>query len=258
MKSLIIIIFLVTACGEFVYSPYVVKTKKLNLNQKNLDRLNGFQRETSAPYKVAVISDTHDYYDDLEDQVNFINQNNFKMTLVSGDMTNIGLVSEYEATIKRLNRLKAPYFVTSGNHDLLIDGAKIFKDYFGSDNYSFTIGSTSYILMNNNNWESKVIAPNLSWFEIELIKHSGKRIVVVAHCPYDDSARFSPNEIKTFENLLIKYDVQYFLNGHNHNPLDDFTRDNSFKSITVGSSSKRVVFELQVSEHEMTHRFHKL
>jgi len=247
-----VVIVGVISCGKFSYSPYVAQTKVLNLNLKNISRLDYNQLSSQGEYKIAVISDTHDYYDELDSQVRYINKQNYDMTFISGDMTNTGLVTEYEESIKRINKLSKPVFTTSGNHDLLIDGAKIYEDYFGPQNYSLEIGDTSFIFLNNNNWESNMQAPNISWLESELMKAFGNRIVVIAHCPYDDQERFTLAQRGDFKNLLETYNVNYFINGHNHNPSESDSAN--FKHITVGSSSKKVVLELKITDDEITHK----
>ena len=253
---LVIVVIGVVSCGKFNYSPYVTKTEVLNLNFKNLSRLNSSQLATQDEYKIAIISDTHDYYDELSTQIKYINKQGYDMTFISGDVTNTGLVSEYKETIKRINNLKQPVFNIPGNHDLLIDGAKIYEDFFGPQNYSLEIGNTSFILLNNNNWESNMQAPNISWLENELVKATGNRIIVIAHCPYDDKERFTQAQRSDFRNLLETYNVSYFINGHNHNSAEN--NDASFTHITVGSSSKKVVLELKITDSEITHKSIKI
>ncbi len=245
------------SCGEFNYSPYAVSVDSSNLNEKNLVKLLKSAKASakSNSFKFIVISDTHDYYDGLNSQIEFINNHHgeYDFVIITGDMTNVGLASEFEEVKRRLKRLKVPYLTTSGNHDLLIDGEKIYKKIFGDDTYSFEYKNTKFILYNNNNWESSSKTPDLAWLEHELLSNSHENLIVLSHVAPNDSDRFTKSEIQYLEELVNRYRVDYYINGHNHNPGESVF--GKAKHLTAGASSKEVLLELTVGSFGMSHAF---
>lgn len=220
MKSWIklVFLFLSFSCGDFNYSPYIVDTKAYNLNAKNLNTLKANESSYSNSFKVALISDPHDYYDELSKVVKIFNKrNDYAMILVPGDLTNLGQQSEYKATHSIMKKLDIPYLTTIGNHDLLTNGNKLYRKFFGEYNYSFSFKNTTFILFNNNNWESSDESPDFEWLEQQLQNSSTHFKVLLAHIPPDSSERFSAQEIQRMRDLVASYSVDYFICGHNHN-----------------------------------------
>lgn len=264
MKDLLkifIISFFIVACGEMTYSPYEANVDSFKVSDKNLSKLLATKNLKSLAktysYKVAVISDTHDYYDGLDKQINYINtKNNFDFVIITGDLSNVGLVSEFLETKKRLDKLTVPYLTTSGNHDLLIDGEKIYERVFGSDTYSFNYQNTKFVLYNNNNWESSSQVPDLYWLEKELTTNDQSYLIVLSHIAPNDPDRFSKSQIDFTRELINKTNVNYYVNGHNHNPGE--TKFGNAEHVTAGSSSKGVLLELNISNLGVTHEFTNL
>ncbi len=254
-----IILFLLVACGETHYSPYHAEVARLDHNQTNLSKVLSMPQSQhltkTTRFSFAVISDTHDYYDGLEKQIRYINKNakRYDFVIVSGDMTNVGLASEFKATKDRLDKLKIPYLTTSGNHDLLIDGKKIYQRLFGKDTYSFKYLNTKFVLYNNNNWESASHIPDMNWLEHELQNNESENLIVISHVAPNDPDRFSKTEIKQTIELLNRYQVNYYINGHNHNPGEDKLGETTH--LTAGASSKDVLLELNIFGRNISHAF---
>lgn len=255
MKPLIFIVLflLLGACGRFSFSPYVVDPKQIDSNARNLSKLLAKPLTASSGHKegvnFVVISDTHDYYDGLEKQVRYINKNRdyYDFAVVSGDVSNVGLQSELERSYEFLGRLKIPFFVVPGNHDLLIDGHEIFKAMFGKLSFSFDFGGATFIFYNNNNWESPGIVPDYNWVE-EKAKDARGAIVLISHVSPYDKDRFGSSDFERMEGLLNQYNIKVHINGHDHNPGVKTVLNTPF--VTVGSSSKGVILDVEVSKGE--------
>ena len=254
------ILLLFAACGELSFSPYEVQVTKSVVNEKNLQKIFNSSKysQKSDSFSIAIISDTHDYYDGLEKQVNYINNNSqsFDFVIVTGDLSNVGLVEEFEQTKKRLDKLNLPYITTSGNHDLLINGRQIYKAMFGNDTYSFEYKNTKFILYNNNNWESPSNVPDFNWVEHELASNSKSNLILLSHVAPNDTDRFTGSQISHIQELVDRYSVHYYINGHNHNPgTGNF---GNATHLTVGASSKSTVLELTLSGSGVSHVFKSL
>jgi predicted phosphodiesterase len=258
MTFRLFILLFISACGKLNYSPYEINIDSTDSNAQNLQRIfahaTALETKTSN-YSFAVISDTHDYYDGLKKQINYINRNykKFDFVIITGDLSNVGLVSEFEATKDILDKLIPPYLTLIGNHDLLIDGEKIYKEMFGSLNYSFEYKNTKFVLFNNNNWESSKEAPNLNWLENSLVSTNKLHRILLSHVAPDDADRFTKSEINSLQGLVDRYGVSYYINGHNHNPGDGYF--GNANQVTVGSSSKDVLLEVNVDNLGVSHEF---
>jgi len=212
MTKLLVHLFttlLLLSCGKFNLSPYISKTNKLNLNHVQLERIAQRESLFGSSFKVAVISDTHDFYSDLKKIIKHINQNahEYAFVLVNGDLTNIGLLSEFETAKKFLDKLTIPYVTTIGNHDLLTNGGVIFKQMFGADSFVIDFKQTRFVIYNNNNWESPNDIPNFPWVEKQLDESTATHNILAAHVAVNDRDRFVAKDMDLIKNLVNSFSV---------------------------------------------------
>lgn len=246
-RSLTILgLFFIAVSCKFNVSPYTSDAPKLALNDLNVRTIQALEAETPAEFKIALISDTHNYYKELEKQIDVINSSSYAFVIVAGDITNLGLLEEFNVARNYLNGLRIPYLVAVGNHDLISNGRKIYNRLFGSDTFHFVFHDVHFIIFNNNNWESPGLVPDMEWVEQVLSESdpSHKR-VLIAHVSPEDTDRFTSEEIRRWEDLMVRYNVDYFFNGHDHNPYEK-PFGNGIK-VTIGAPSKKVFYELSVT-----------
>lgn len=237
-------------------SLYISEVPKSKINDKNLKRISDLSSLGSSSFKVAVISDSHDYYSSLKKQVDYINKYKEDISFVvhTGDATNLGLVLEWQMFDQFMSQLKIPYLLVIGNHDILSNGKKIYQQMYGSRlNFSFVFKQTKFILFNNNNWESEGDVPDMNFLENELNSSSVVHNIFMAHVQGDDSDRYSNSKIQEMKSLVSTYNVKYFLNGHNHN-----ASESNFAGsvrLTVGSSVKGKLLVLSFTNGGVTHEY---
>jgi 3',5'-cyclic-AMP phosphodiesterase len=252
-RSLAIFLLLLLASCEFKLSPYVAKIPKQQKNSVTLQRIKTAEPSAPSDFKVAFLSDTHNYYERLGDAVKKINENGpYAFVIITGDITNFGLVDEYEMSIKEFNGLSFPYFVVVGNHDLLSNGKSIYERLFGETNFSFTYQNVLFVILNNNNWESSGRVPDLEWLRSQFISDSSPRRIIAAHVSPGDEERFSSQEIRNWEQIIQDYSVDYVMHGHNHNPGEEVRAGGT--QITIGAPSKGSFYELIFSGGGVTHK----
>lgn len=253
MKIPICILLFIMAGCKFSYSPYSADISDIELNDQNLRIIKENEAGTAANFRVAVISDTHNYYDDLKDIVKKINKNGpYAFVIVTGDITNVGLVEEFKKTQDLLSELKYPVIVAAGNHDMISNGQAIYDRLYGPDKLSFSFKNTQFIIFNNNNWEVSGSVPDVDWVERELTNSVQPNKILFAHVPVDDDERFSSSQINSWRTMMDNNGVNYFVCGHDHNHVvSDF---GTAKKIVVGSSAKRVYVELIFSGGGVTHK----
>lgn len=249
---LILSLFTAMSC-KFNASPYATNTPKIRLNHVNLNLIKNEETVSGPNFKVAFIADTHNYYDELSKLIKKINKNGpYSFVVVAGDITNYGLLDEYDETRQYLNKLIFPYLVVIGNHDLLSNGEIIFNRMFGSEQFSLVYKNVHFIFFNNNNWESTGTIPDKPWVESALMASTSPFKVLVAHVSPQDKERFSDQSMSEWETLLTTYGVDYFFNGHAHNSIEN--EFGSTRRITIGAPSKGYYYELLVTSGGISHK----
>ena len=116
---------LLTGCDTvFDVHPYDVRVKgETNLNAKNIQKI-GQTVKSKDTIRFAGISDSHQWYDDLQKAVNDINsrQDSIDFVIHCGDISDFGATREMKWTRERMLKLKMPSVVLLGNHDCLGTG----------------------------------------------------------------------------------------------------------------------------------------
>ena len=232
---------------RFEESPYSAKPSQRDLNPKNIAKLAAFSQTTPEPFRIGVVSDTHTYYDDYLDVVRDIRKKSSCDFLIHcGDVTDSGLLREFDWGDEIIRKADLPYITVIGNHDALANGKGIFLQMYGYYNFSFTFNQAHVIVFNNNNWEFGVDVPDLDWLEAELAdKPLGEVKIVAAHISPFDNDRFNTVQQTRFHILMQTYNVSCVIGGHNHNHAV-IVRD-GISYITVGSVSKKNYVTLDVT-----------
>ncbi len=139
---------LLISCERFEGSPFEVTESEPRYNDVNTARIASLPKKDTIVF--AFIGDTQRFYDDVRDAVNAINKEQIDFTIISGDITDFGLKEEYDLMIDILNDLDQPYVASIGNHDMIAQGRKNFKRYFGDEHVSFQASKFKFVLHNTN------------------------------------------------------------------------------------------------------------
>ena len=220
-KIYLIFIALITfiSCEKiFEFSPYQanVGDKYKNTTTKNLDKIKQIEINDTAIFKFALIADNHYYYNNFRDAIDDINKNSeIIFVLHEGDITDQGLLKEYEIFYHIMGNLKIPYLTVIGNHDYKSNGGKIYKEMFGEYNYSFVFNKCKFIMFDDIVWESDKEL-DFSWLESELQNDiSYNHVFVISHIPpFTD--QFDSKMEKRFKDLIFQNNVKLSIHGHNH------------------------------------------
>ena len=181
-------LFILQSCEKFEFNPYQVHSKNApaNLNEKNLNKLFALVPSDDDTVTILFTSDSQDFYEELDELVNVVNKiPHIDFLLLSGDISEFGLLREYNWIDARLEKLYMPYFGVIGNHDFQTSGSEIFEQMFGEKNFSFKYKGYKFLLHDTNsreyNFNGQV--PDINWLATQLNDKDAKWFVGVSHVP---------------------------------------------------------------------------
>ena len=222
---LVIIILALNSCEKsFDYSPYVIDFDEENsdVNNTNIAKITS-QKNTDNKITIAFTGDTHREYDEFEQVVSAINKlsDNKEIDFVvhMGDIADFGLPKQYLWGNGYLLKLKRPYIVNLGNHDLVGNGGDAYKEMFGEYNFNFIYDSIKFVFTNTNGMEFGFdgTVPDINWLDSQLRPSDNfKKAIVLIHVP-PMSVDYDPKLEAAFSNAISKYEnVICVIHGHTH------------------------------------------
>mgnify|MGYP000977378670 CR=1 FL=1 len=238
------VVFLLSGCDRlFEYSPYSANVRKSfeATTAYNLQKIKAIETETGGivEFKVALISDSHLFYNGLVDIINLINEDEEILFVIhGGDMTDNGMLKEYEIFHNLMNKLKKPYLTAIGNHDFLANGRQIYDEMFGEENYSFVFKNCKFIFFRDVIWENNYEEPDFFWLKAQLENSEDcSRIFVIAHIPpWSDQFSYSTSLI--YKTLMDTFNVDLSIHGHHHDHEYFEYYNDSVKYLIIGAPSK--------------------
>lgn len=262
---LLILLLLLTQCDKvFEFSPYsaYVPNSKKGETERNLKLLySNTNTKVFTPFSFALISDSHLWYDELHDALELINaMDSVEFVIHGGDLTDGGLIKEYDIFLNEMEHLKVPYFTVIGNHDLLANGRSIYADIYGSENYSFVYKKCKFIFFNNVVWELDFAEPDFRWLRSQLLDRDKYRhVFVTAHIP-PWSEQFFLSYYYVYFKLMYDYNVSLTIHGHHHH-YGELTGDTLLEfpvanNLVIGSPQYKVFRTVHVTEDTVIFNTH--
>ena len=183
-------------------------------------------------FSFALLTDTHisnsnpQPLEDLQRSVADINaMPDVDFVIVSGDLTESGDRRALETVKSELDRLRVPYYATSGNHETTWSesGVMDFSRVFGSNRFAFTYDSTFFIGFNSGPVirmaDGHVAPQDIAWLKEQLdsvANHGNSKIIVVTHYPLQNGDVDNWFDVT---DVLRRYNVQCIIGGHYHRNL---------------------------------------
>lgn len=159
--------------------------------------------------------------------MNFYHQQNpYNLVVLAGDnIYNNGEIEKinqvFELPYQPLLKNGVKFHACLGNHDIRTDNGVPQVKYPGFNMqgryYTFTQNQVQFFALDTNNnadWQNQLI-----WLEKELSSSQNPWKIVFGHHPIYSSGQYGSNKnfIKIFTPLFKKYNVQLYINGHEHN-----------------------------------------
>ena len=162
----------------------------------------------------------------FQDAVKEINAMSPDVVLVTGDLTEEGLMSEFQTAAKLLRRLKAEKLIyVSGNHDYRSTGYLLFRQFFSFSQVTETEDAVIIVVSSArpDRDDGEVGHRQNLWLEYTLEKIKGKLKIVAIHhhvVPVPDTGADQITVIDAGDVLrgLAKSKANLVLCGHRHRP----------------------------------------
>lgn len=175
------------------------------------------------------------------------------VVVVTGDLTNEGIVGEYERCSKLLSTIETKKLIAvSGNHDYRNTGYLLFRKYFPSNNINEFDDDVVLATMGTarpDRNEGEVGYRQNLWLENTLKKFRSKIILVAMHhhlidVPDTGSDHQTVRDAGDVLRTVLNSGVSLVLCGHNHRPwMWDFGRLKVVNAGTATSERPRGLFE---------------
>jgi 3',5'-cyclic-AMP phosphodiesterase len=243
-----IAIFFFGCDDVFEYSPNQVfdDDTPVGLNEKNLERILTTANDDTL--KIAFIGDSQRFYDELDrfiDKANSIPSIDF--VFLAGDITDFGLLEEFEQVQDLFSRLHKPYIGVIGNHDVLAKGEQTFERMFGPLNFSFVYDSIKFIVHNTNGREYDAgLVPDMAWLRNQFSDDPGvRKFVALSHIPPFDGD-FDQTQVEEYTSLLRDHKTLISLHGHTHQFKYGFPYNDGIPYMTSHSFDLRSFVVLKI------------
>ncbi|MDQ7949348.1 MAG: metallophosphoesterase [Pedobacter sp.] len=195
----------ILACNSDEYSPNQTfnRNSAHASNEKQIALLS--QKTPGTFIRVAVSGDTQRSYNETKLFVDHINaRNDIDFVILNGDISDFGLLAEFDGIYKIYERLDVPFIAVIGNHDLVANGRAVYEKMFGPLNFTFTYGPIKFVCHDTNGREYDFdgSTPNLTWLKSNLTLGSGiTNLVAISHVPPID-ADFDPALVTPYQTLF--------------------------------------------------------
>jgi len=207
--------------------------------------------------EIVQLSDIHvgsqfreEVFEKVIDEINLLKP---EAVVITGDLTNEGLVEQYEKCKKMVSQINVEKIIAiSGNHDYRNTGYLLFKNYFpfktendlGNDVILITLNSTR-----PDRDDGEVGHKQTLWLERTLKKYENKFKIVAMHhhligIPDTGSDRLTVIDAGDVLRTVLDSNVSLVLCGHKHRPwLWDFNTLSIANAGTTSSERVRGFFE---------------
>lgn len=217
-----IIAFLIAGCNGIEYSPNQKFDGNTPQDVNNAQILKLPKKAASSPIKIAVSGDTQRMYKESQLFVDHINsRNDIDFVMLNGDISDFGLLGEFEGIYKIYSRLKVPFISVIGNHDQVANGYDIYNRMFGATDFTFTYAGIKFVCHDSNSREHNFdgTIPNINWLQKNLALDAGTAHVIgFSHVPPTDFD-FDKNLRKPYEELFNRSPgVLASIHSHQHSP----------------------------------------
>jgi 3',5'-cyclic AMP phosphodiesterase CpdA len=202
--------------------------------------------DTQVGYSEEYEDDWLRSYDLVREMVNQANLLNPEFVVITGDITETSMRSEFQFMYDQIMRLNVPCFVGFGNHENF--GTAEFKRWCQYYNFTFDYGPDYHFMYLDTGWIMDAVKfTYFDWITGDLQAHANTPVkILYGHAgPYEctgDMTRINrnfENLNEEFINLLNANNVKAYVYGHDH---QDMITDGRCNRIAWNSTSNQTRF----------------
>ena len=199
------------------FTPWETEPVCTDRYQKNTASLA--KREAGGKnIKIVVISDAHNQLAKLERAITGINaRGDIDFVVMVGDITESGVLLEYEWACEVFQKLNMPRFYAIGNHDAISFGKEIHQKMFGALDSTIRFRDSKFIIFNNNKYEFPE-APDYDWIAQQAVVNAGEtrnHTVAFSHVSPNVDV-YNLTEVEFEEAFFFSNGVGLTVHGHRH------------------------------------------
>lgn len=218
-------------CNLIEYHPYDVNVSYRDINKENIRKIE----ETCAgktTIRFVWMGDTQRWYDETEDFVKHVNRrNDIDFVLHGGDISDFGMVKEFNWIHEDMRELNVPYVALIGNHDILGNGLYVYLAMYGPLNFSFIAGNTKFVCLNTNalEFDYSYPVPDFEFIRQEIADTEDRQYdqtIVAMHAnPFGE--QFNNNVAFPFQHYItVLKNMRFCLHAHTHSLMvNDYFED---------------------------------
>jgi len=200
-----------------------------DVNAKEISALPS--KPAGSAIRIAVSGDTQRMYKESQIFVDHINsRNDIDFVVLNGDVSDFGLLLEFDGIYKIYSGLKVPFITVIGNHDQVANGYEIFLRMFGKPDFTFNYAGIKFVCHDSNSREHNFDGynPDLNWLRNNLKLDEGTdHIVALSHVPPTD-ADFDQTLRADYEHLFNKTPgMLASIHSHQHAPDIIYRKDDT-------------------------------
>ncbi|WP_462317816.1 metallophosphoesterase family protein [Marinilabilia sp.] len=247
---LLIIALIGTSCENLIeYSPYQAGVGSNN-DERNVQTIRILEEHSQnefRPFRIALIGDSHTYYDDFQRQIKALNEmDSIDFVVHNGDITLSGIYREFVWYDDITSALDHPLITLIGNHDFLSNGEYLYNQMFGPFNFTLDYNNCRFVFFDDTIWEKNVEDPDFEWLNEALdVGDSISHVFVFAHIP-PWSKQFSIGNHYLYNTIIEKHNVSLSVHGHTHSYFYGKRDDSDVPFLVTGDTEDREIVVLDV------------
>ncbi len=220
-------------------SDYCFPSGMGNHNQMQIDKIHSLP--PSDHFNFAVMGDNKNSFKTFDQILKDLDTQDYTFAIDVGDLVFDGEKVKYQIFYHMIEKVKTPFLVAIGNHDIREGGAKNYLEIFGKFYYSFDYGNSLFIILDDAN-EERIDAVQMGWLEEQLQKKYQHKFVFLHVPPFDPRPKITHSlsdkqNAKDFMNLMEKYKPDIVFASHIHAYFDE-VRNGINYVITGGAGSE--------------------
>jgi predicted MPP superfamily phosphohydrolase len=253
---LVVIPAVLLSCGKFEVSPYATRTPgspRLS-NVENIARLEAREPHDDDTVTIVFTGDPQRFYEEQEAIVQKANSlPGVDLFILAGDISDFGLVQEFNWVHERMDRLTMPWFAVIGNHDLQANGTQVYEQLFGPLNFSFTYKGYKFLIHDTNGREygNNGTVPNIPWLAEQMADPDPEHFIAVSHVP-PFNGDFDPTLVVPYtEQLASDERTILSLHGHTGSYVDEHLYEDGVRYIVSNAMHWPIFLVLKIYNGEV-------